>query len=136
MGKHGFQFVTWQYTYDRKGVTLGHYYQNDYAGAKEDFSVRSDLIDKHKLFEPEELKEIYRSLDQGLKYLPDLTYEHEHRMIELKEKLERIAPRAVAGYHAELAELQVAEIDELSADEVQRNASCENNSPLLSMENI
>lgn len=124
MGEHGYQFVTWQYTYDRKGVTLGHYYHNNYAGAKEEFAVRSGLIDKHKLFEPEELKEIYLLLDQGPQYIPDLTYDQERRMMGLREKLERIAPKAGADYRTELAELQEKISDELLEENAQKEVTC------------
>ena len=48
-------FVTWLYDYDRKGVTLGHYYGDNYAGAKQDFAVRAGLISENKLFTEEEL---------------------------------------------------------------------------------
>lgn len=48
MGEHGYQFTTWNYTYDRKGVTLGRNYINNYTGAKEDFAVRSGLINERR----------------------------------------------------------------------------------------
>ena len=35
--KRGAQFTTWQWTYDHDGLTLGHYFGNDYAAAKQDF---------------------------------------------------------------------------------------------------
>ena len=101
MGEHGYEFVTWQYTYDHKGVTLGHYYHNDYAGVKEDFATRSGLISEHKLFKNEELQEIYRALDQGQKFTPYLTFDQEQKMIELKKRIERIAPKAVEAFKAE-----------------------------------
>lgn len=117
-----------------EGVTLGHYYHNDYVGAKEDFTVRSGLIDKHKPFESEELKEICRVLDQGPRSLPNLTYDQERRMIELKEKVERIAPQAVEDYRAELAELQGMIRDEATENEEQlKDISEEIHDPLLSM---
>ncbi len=103
MGGHGFEFVTWRYTYDRKGVTLGHYYHNDYAGAKEDFAVRSDLINEHKLFKDKELQAIYRTLDQGQKYIPYLTFDQEQEILELKSRIERIAPKAVEIFKEEQA---------------------------------
>lgn len=101
MGEHGYESVTWQYTYDRKGVTLGHYYHNDYDGAKEDFATRSGLINEHKLFKNEELQEIYRALDQGQKHIPFLTFDQEQKMIELKRKVEYVSPKAVADFNAE-----------------------------------
>ncbi len=41
---HGVQFTTWQWTYGRDGLTLGHYCGNDYAAAKRDFALRSGLV--------------------------------------------------------------------------------------------
>lgn len=101
MGEHGYEFVTWQYTYDRKGVTLGHYYHNDYAGAKEDFAIRSGLVSEYKLFQDEELQTVYRALDQGQKYIPYLTFDQEQKMIEIKKKIELVSPKAVEAYRTE-----------------------------------
>lgn len=51
----GYQFVTWIWDYNRTGVSYGHYYDEDFCGAKQDFAVRSGLISKTQLFSPEEL---------------------------------------------------------------------------------
>ena len=45
-----YQFVTWIWDYDRTGVSYGHYYEEDFQGAKQDFAVRSGLISKAQLF--------------------------------------------------------------------------------------
>ena len=37
----GYKFVTWERRPDRTGVDHGHYYHNDYAGAKQDFACRT-----------------------------------------------------------------------------------------------
>lgn len=58
--KYGVQFVTWDWNYDRTGVCHGHYFMENYAGAKQDFAIRSGLIQKERLFTPEQLTEIYR----------------------------------------------------------------------------
>ena len=42
--KHGVQFVTWDWDYDRTGVVHGHYFMEDYDAAKRDFTVRSGLV--------------------------------------------------------------------------------------------
>ena len=60
--ERGVQFVTWEWDFDRKGVHHGHYFQDDYEAAKRDFTVRSGLVQKDALFEPEQLAEIYRAL--------------------------------------------------------------------------
>lgn len=58
----GYEFVTWQYSYQKTGVTIGHYFEDDYRGAKEDFALRCGLIAEEKRFDDEQLTEIYRFL--------------------------------------------------------------------------
>ena len=58
--KYGVQFVTWDWDYDRTGVSHGHYFMENYDEAKQDFATRSGLIQKEQLFSPEQLTEIYR----------------------------------------------------------------------------
>ena len=60
--ERGVQFVTWEWDFDRKGVHHGQYFQQDYDAAKRDFTVRSGLVPKDALFEPEQLAQIYRAL--------------------------------------------------------------------------
>lgn len=64
--RRGVQFVTWEWGYDRKGLYHGHYNENNYVAAKEDFAQRSGLVDKHRLFTDEQLTEIYRTADKAL----------------------------------------------------------------------
>ena len=65
----GYQFVTWIWDCSRTGVSHGHYYEEDFCGAKQDFAVRSGLISKAQLFSLEERAELYRAtgylLDEG-----------------------------------------------------------------------
>lgn len=58
--KYGVQFVTWDWDYDRTGVVHGHYFMENYDGAKQDFATRSGLIQKEQLFSSEQLTEIFR----------------------------------------------------------------------------
>ena len=67
----GYQFVTWIWDHDRAGVSHGHYYEEDFQGAKQDFAVRSGLISKAQLFSPEELTQLYRATDYLLDEGPD-----------------------------------------------------------------
>ena len=73
--KHGVQFVTWDWDYDRTGVVHGHYFMENYDGAKQDFATRSGLIQKEQLFSPEQLTEIFRccadSVDEDFFELTD-----------------------------------------------------------------
>ena len=68
----GYQFVTWIWDHDRTGVSHGHYYEEDFQGAKQDFAVRSGLISKAQLFSLEERAELYRATDYLLDEGPEL----------------------------------------------------------------
>ena len=96
----GYQFVTWIWDHDRTGVSHGHYYEEDFQGAKQDFAVRSGLISKTQLFSPEELTELYRAtdylLDEGpepedgqLKALQTSRTKIEYTVPDLVERLEQ-----------------------------------------------
>ena len=73
--KYGVQFVTWDWAYGHTGVCHGHYFMENYAGAKRDFAIRSGLIQKEQLFTPEQLTEIFRccadSVDEDFFELTD-----------------------------------------------------------------
>lgn len=96
----GYQFVTWIWDHDRTGVSHGHYYEEDFQGAKQDFAVRSGLISKAQLFLPEELTQFYRAtdylLDEGpepedgqLKALQTSRTKIEYTVPDLVERLEQ-----------------------------------------------
>ena len=96
----GYQFVTWIWDHDRTEVSHGHYYEEDFQGAKQDFAVRSGLISKAQLFLPEELTQLYRAtdylLDEGpepedgqLKALQTSRTKIEYTVPDLVERLEQ-----------------------------------------------
>lgn len=96
----GYQFVTWIWDHDRTGVSHGHYYEEDFQGAKQVFAVRSGLISKAQLFLPEELTQLYRAtdylLDEGpepedgqLKALQTSRTKIEYTVPDLVERLEQ-----------------------------------------------
>ena len=96
----GYQFVTWIWDHDRTGVSHGHYYEEYFQGAKQDFAVRSGLISKAQLFLPEELTQLYRAtdylLDEGpepedgqLKALQTSRTKIEYTVPDLVERLEQ-----------------------------------------------
>ena len=90
--KYGVQFVTWDWDYDRKGLSHGHYFSGNYEGAKQDFATRSGLIPEQRLFKDEQLIEIYRccadTLDAGF----DLTYKQEKCIKSVQEQIENGMP--------------------------------------------
>lgn len=90
--ERGVQFVTWEWDFDRKGVHHGHYFQEDYDAAKRDFTVRSGLVPKDTLFEPEQLAEIYRALRLVCEQDESLSFGRDRELAELMEQVGGLLP--------------------------------------------
>lgn len=84
--EYGFEFVTWDRTYDGKAVCQGNYFE-DYAAAKENFAARSGLIDKDKLFSTEELERIRKCVDFTMRHNGDLNFDDCECLKKLNEKI-------------------------------------------------
>ena len=89
--KYGFEFVTWDRTFDGKAVCQGNYH-TDYNAAKEDFATRSGLVDSNRLFEADELKRIHKCIGFALENDDSLDFNQEKELSELKERLEDLIP--------------------------------------------
>lgn len=87
----GFEFVTWDKTYDGKSVCQGKYCE-DYAAAKENFAVRSGLIDEDKLFCAEELERLGKCVDFTMRNCGDLRFEESEALQKLNEKISENLP--------------------------------------------
>lgn len=90
--ERGVQFVTWEWDFDREGVHHGHYFQDDYDAAKRDFTVRSGLVQKDALFEPEQLAEIYRALRFVREQDETLSFGRDQELAELMEQVGGLLP--------------------------------------------
>ena len=90
--ERGVQFVTWEWDFDRKGVHHGHYFQDDYEAAKRDFTVRSGLVQKDALFEPEQLAEIYRALAFVREQDETLSCGRDQKLAELMKQVGGLLP--------------------------------------------
>ena len=90
--ERGVQFVTWEWDFDRKGVHQGHYFQDNYEAAKRDFTVRSGLVQKDALFEPEQLAEIYRALRFVREQDEMLSFGRDQDLAELMEQVGGLLP--------------------------------------------
>ena len=88
----GYQFVTWDWDFDRLGVSHGHYYEGDFQSAKEDFAVRSGLISKARLFTAEQLTELYRATDHYVETGPEPDYAQLKALQEARTKIECTVP--------------------------------------------
>ena len=90
--ERGVQFVTWEWDFDREGVHHGHYFQQDYDAAKRDFTLRSGLVQKDALFEPEQLAEIYRALRFVREQDESLSFGRDRELAELMEQVGGLLP--------------------------------------------
>ena len=90
--KRGVQFVTWEWDFDREGVHHGHYFQDDYEAAKRDFTVRSGLVQKDALFEPEQLAQIYHALSFVREQDETLSFGRDQELAELMEQVSGLLP--------------------------------------------
>ena len=88
----GYQFVTWIWDYDHTGVSHGHYYEDDFQSAKQDFAVRSGLISRAQLFAPEELTELYRTTDYYLEEGPEPDDRQLKAIQQARTKIEYTVP--------------------------------------------
>ena len=89
--EYGFEFVTWDRTYDGNSVWHGKYY-SDYDVAKENFAARSGLIDKDKLFSTEELERIRKCVDFTMRHNGDLNFDDCEYLKKLNEKISESLP--------------------------------------------
>ena len=90
--ERGVQFVTWEWDYDREGVHHGHYFQDDYEAAKRDFTVRSGLVQKDALFEPEQLAQIYHALSFVREQDETLSFGRDQELAELMDQVGGLLP--------------------------------------------
>ena len=90
--ERGVQFVTWEWDFDREGVHHGHYFQDDYDAAKRDFTVRSGLVQKDALFEPEQLAQIYHALSFVREQDESLSFGRDQELKELMEQVGGLLP--------------------------------------------
>ena len=90
--ERGVQFVTWEWDFDREGVHHGHYFQDDYDAAKRDFIVRSGLVQKDALFEPEQLAQIYHALSFVREQDETLSFGRDQKLAELMEQVGGLLP--------------------------------------------
>ena len=90
--ERGVQFVTWEWDFDREGVHHGHYFQDDYDTAKRDFTLRSGLVPKDALFEPEQLAEIYHALSFVREQDETLSFGRDQELAELMDQVGGLLP--------------------------------------------
>ena len=88
----GAQFVTWAWDYDRRGVSNGHYYMEDYQTAKEDFTFRSGLMAREQVFDRERLEELRQAAQGFLCGEGPASYQQEYQCRRLLEQINEQLP--------------------------------------------
>lgn len=91
-GSYGVEFITWERIRDGTALWQGHYYDNNFTAAKQDFATRSGLIPSSLLFTPEQLAEVYRSIHETLDSSYTITAEREKRLRSTAEQIEDAVP--------------------------------------------
>ena len=95
--EYGIEFITWDRTYDHKGVTQGNYFsEGKYLRAKRDFVVRSGLVARDELFSPEQLAEVYRCIGETLDAEYPITAEREKLLKDTMSQIENAVPDLAA----------------------------------------
>ena len=90
--KLGVQFITWEWDYDHTGMWQGHYFSGNYAHAKQDFALRSGLIERDQLFSPEQRAEVYRAIHETLDADYPITDERRNLLESAAAQIERTVP--------------------------------------------
>lgn len=89
---YGVNFVTWDWNYKRTGLNHGHYYMENYQGAKEDFVFRSGLVPKERLFTQEQLMGLYRAVNGFLHAERPSSCRQEDQCLELLAQIRSQVP--------------------------------------------
>lgn len=89
---HGVQLITWEWGYDHNSVYHGHYFSGDYAGAKTDFAIRANILERDRLFSPEQQTEVYRAIHETLDSVYPMTAERQKLLESAAEQIERTVP--------------------------------------------
>ena len=89
--EYGFEFVTWDRTYDDKSVCQGKYFE-DYAAAKENFATRAGLIDKDKILSTKELEQLEKCVNFTMRHNGDLKFDDCEFLKNISEKISENIP--------------------------------------------
>ena len=97
MRDSSYEFVTWEYSFDKKSVTHGNYFR-EYEAAKADFGVRIGMIDRSKLFSETEIIFLYKHLSHYLDLNNYISCDDENKIKSLLDKMKDIAPECISEY--------------------------------------
>ena len=92
MSKNGARFVTWEYDFDRCGVHTGHYFMQNYEGAKQDFAARAGLVNHQRLFSDDQLGVIRNACAFALEDDATLSCAEEKLLRSVQEQIGQLLP--------------------------------------------
>lgn len=90
---YGAEFATWERTFDRSGVTIGHYF-DDYERAKRDFATRAGLFPRDEAFTKEQLTDLYAHTRWALDNNSAVQYDEYQRVEQTLGQIESFVPEA------------------------------------------
>lgn len=90
--RYGIEFVTWEWIQGHTSLWQGHYYGEDFTEAKEDFITRSGLLPQGRLFDDQQLSEVYRCVNETLEGDYPMTVEREKLLKGIIEQIEEAVP--------------------------------------------
>ena len=94
-GGYGVEFITWERIQEGTRLWQGHYYDNDYAAAKQDFAVRSGLIPSGLLFTQDQLAVIFDAA-QHMTALGLVSNPEQEKLLEqIMEQVEEVVPQVI-----------------------------------------
>ena len=90
--KFGIHFVTWDRDFRWTGLNYGHYFQDNYLAAKQDFAIRSGLVPQYQVFNQEQLTEIFHCCADTLNTNLNLSPKQEACIRDIQEQIESGIP--------------------------------------------
>ena len=88
----GVQFVTWRWGHEKVSLYHGHYFNHDYAAAKQEFCTRSGLMDPDRVFSNEQLAEVYRCVRETLENAYPISQERQRLLETVEEQIRDTIP--------------------------------------------
>ena len=93
--KFGIHFVTWDRDVRWTGLNYGHYFQDNYLAAKQDFAIRSGLVPKYQVFNQEQLTEVFHCCADTLNTNLNLSPKQEACIRGIQDQIENGIPDVV-----------------------------------------
>lgn len=91
--QYGVEFITWDWDFDRKGVSHGHYFNyGAFDAAKQDFATRSGLVHKDAIFTQEQLTDLYGCILFSRSEDSSLSCEADQRLDKLQGQIDTLVP--------------------------------------------